>query len=444
MGHQIIGRDSQEIESIYQTQLQAIARKIDRKFIFILIFQVLISTSLGGLVTPNTWLGAWIDPVTAAFMGLFIGSFISLPTIYYCWSYPGALGTRYAVVVAQLCFSLLIICLCGGRASVHFYIFFSLILLSFYRDTLVLVVASGLVLILYLIAGAFLPLLIFGETAFTASGLEYSLGVVLVSWLLFEGVRELQRQLRDRAQSEWSLRKSQEDALRASSLKSTFLSNMSHEIRTPLSSILGFTEILKDTSLDSEQAEYVCTIHRCSDTLLRVVNDILDFSKIESGLLHIDAHSFNIRELHRDIHGLFILKCAEKGLQLELRVDESIPSHAWGDSHRIRQVLMNLVMNAIKFTTCGKITVEVKRNPLSDEYIWNVSDTGKGIHEQNIKKLFCEFYQEAPSIPRSYGGSGLGLVISKNLVELMGGKISVESKLGEGTTFSFSLPLKRA
>lgn len=443
MGQQITDRGVQEIERIYQKQHQEVFKKIDHRFIFIHLFQILMVSVLGGLLSPTTWLGAWLEPLTLALVGFCTASVIFLPAIFYCWRYAGALGTRYAVAVSQMGFSLLILCMSGGRATAHFYIVLSLIMLSFYRDTVVFIVASTLALALYPLLGTFFPVLVFGEEAPFSRGVEYAVGVALVSCLLFWGLRGLQKQLRDWAQSEWSLRKAQEEAIKSSSLKSTFLSNMSHEIRTPLSSILGFTEILKDTNLDAEQVEYVGTIHRCSDTLLRVVNDILDFSRIESGLLHIDAHNFNIRELHRDIHGLFILKCAEKGLRLEMRVDESIPSHVWGDSHRIRQILMNLVMNAIKFTACGKILVEVRKNPQCDDYHWRVCDTGMGIHEKNIKNLFCEFYQEAPSIPRNYGGSGLGLVISKNLVELMGGKISVESKQGEGTTFSFSLPLKK-
>jgi signal transduction histidine kinase len=232
-----------------------------------------------------------------------------------------------------------------------------------------------------------------------------------------------------------------EAALQQLALKSNFLSDMSHEIRTPLSSIIGFSEILCETNLDQEQKQYASTVHRCSKALLHLVNNILDISKIESGQLEVDHHRFDIRELHQDICRMFSLSCSEKGLDLQLVIDPAIPHHVVGDSHRLRQVLVNLVSNAIKFTDKGVIKIEVRADENLPVYHWQVRDTGRGIHAENLGNLFRSFYQEDASVSRRYGGTGLGLTISKNLVEIMGGEISVASRPGEGTVFSFSLPM---
>lgn len=233
----------------------------------------------------------------------------------------------------------------------------------------------------------------------------------------------------------------QQEAAQVSSKKAIYFSRMSHEIRTPLNSIIGFADILRETDLESDQAEYVQTIHRCSESLLHLINDILDVSRIENGLLRIDRHKFDIRELHEDIHKMFAAKCKEKCLNFHIQVDSHCPRYLEGDSHRLRQVLINLVGNAVKFTEQGEVRVQMQYSPEKQVYVWSVTDTGRGIQAENIPKLFRNFYQEDASISRRFGGSGLGLVISKNLVELMGGAIQVQSQQGKGTTFQFSLPL---
>lgn len=445
MKHQEIGRNHPEVEKIFQQQTHEISAKVDRAFAFLMLIQWVACILLGATLTPVTWIGQFSGSLENGLVGLVFGGLFALPPIYCAWVLPGQKITRYIIATAQMCFSILLIYLTGGRIETHFHVFVSLAALAFYKDISVLWIASFIVVVDHAVRGFLLPMSVYGESAGVEwRWLEHAAWVVFADLVLALGIQKIRDELREMAYSKYQLMQAREEALRLSSLKSSFLSNMSHEIRTPLNSILGFSDILRDTKLDEEQIEYVGTIHRCSDTLLHLINDILDISKIDNGLLQIDRHRFDIKELHQDIHKMFSVKCIEKGLELELEMDEEIPTHALGDSHRLRQVLMNLVSNAVKFTDRGKVHIKVKKDPGARTYSWYVRDTGKGIHNDNIKKLFRSFYQEDPSISRRYGGSGLGLMISKNLVELMGGQISVDSKVGEGTTFSFSLPLEEA
>lgn len=445
MRHLEDGRNISEVERIFQQQTYEICVRVDRAFAFLMLIQWVACVLLGALYSPSTWVGQYGGGLENALVGLVFGALFALPPIYCAWIFPGQRITRFVVAVAQMCFSILLIFLTGGRTETHFHIFISLAALAFYKDISTLWVASVVIIMDRLVRGLLLPLSIYGQSLHTEWWwLELAGWVVVEVLILNLGIQRIREELWQMAHSKFQLMRAREEALRFSSLKSSFLSNMSHEIRTPLSSIIGFSDILRDTNLDEEQTDYVGTIHRCSETLLRLINDILDISKIENGLLQIDRHRFDIRELHEDIHKMFSVKCQDKNVDLELKLDERISTYAWGDSHRLRQILMNLVGNAVKFTDKGKIRIELKKDVEEGLYRWTVKDTGKGIDCDNIKKLFRSFYQEDPSISRMYGGSGLGLMISKNLVELMGGEISVESKLGEGTTFSFSLPLEEA
>lgn len=439
------GRNHPQVEKLFQQLSHEICVRVDRAFAILMGIQWFVCIVIGIIWTPQTWVGQFSGPLENALVGLVFGGLFALPPIYCAWILPGQKVTRYIIAVAQICFSILLIYLSGGRIETHFHVFVSLAALAFYKDASVLWVATVVIVVDHAVRGFLLPMSVYGE----GGGVEWR-WIEHAGWVVFEdlvlilGIQRIRDELKEMAYSKFQLIQAREEALRLSSLKSSFLSNMSHEIRTPLNSIIGFSDILRDTKLDEEQQEYVGTIHRCSDTLLHLINDILDISKIENGLLQIDRHRFDFKELHQDIHKMFSAKCKEKGLDFELHLDAEVPKHALGDAHRLRQVLMNLVSNAVKFTEKGKVRIEVTKDFEGRSYNWSVQDTGKGIHYENIKKLFRSFYQEDPSISRRYGGSGLGLMISKNLVELMGGRISVDSKVGEGTTFSFSLPLEEA
>ncbi|MBL0136865.1 MAG: response regulator [Chitinophagaceae bacterium] len=221
---------------------------------------------------------------------------------------------------------------------------------------------------------------------------------------------------------------------------------MSHEIRTPMNGIIGMSSLLSQTKLSDEQKKYTETIQYCGDTLLTVINDILDFSKIESGNLELEKTSFNLRQTVEEVLDIFGTKAAESGIDLIYHTDPSLPENIEGDMNRLRQVLINLVSNAMKFTLQGEVYIKIYPLQLSNDELINicfeVRDTGIGIQAEKLDRLFKAFSQVDSSTTRKFGGTGLGLVISEKLVRLMGGNIKVISEYGKGSVFSFTLPVK--
>jgi signal transduction histidine kinase/DNA-binding response OmpR family regulator len=453
-------------ELFHQHQQQLFVRT-DRMFAVLLAFEWLAGIAAAMWISPYAWSGGLktVHPHVWAAIGL-AGLIDSLP-IALAILRPGRTLTRHAIAVAQLSTSAILIHLSGGRIETHFHIFGSLAFLAVYRDWRVLITASVVVVLDHLGRGIIWPQSVYGVlNPVWWRSLEHAGWVVFENVILIrtcvQGTNELHEMAWHTAllettnarieskvlQQTSQLRESTEELRRAknaaeagSRAKSEFLANMSHEIRTPMNGIIGMTELALATPLNDTQRQYLETVTSCSDALLTLINDILDFSKIEAGMLSLEAVPFDVREVVGDTLKAFGLRAHQKQVELAGRIASDVPEQVIGDPGRLRQILVNLLGNALKFTDRGEVVMDVVADSLGQGYAQlsiSVSDTGIGIPAAKQHAIFQAFEQADPSTTRLYGGTGLGLAIVSKLVSLMGGSIRVESEVGVGSTFRFT------
>ena len=440
-------------ERLFRADYGAVLRRTDRLFAGLMVFQWLAAITASLVISPKAWRGVVSDTHIHVWAALVVGGLIaSLPVVMGLWR-PGHWMTRHIVAVGQMLTSALLIHLLGGRIETHFHVFGSLAFLTFYRDWRVLISATVIVALDHMLRGLFWPQSVYG----VASGAQWR-WIEHAGWVAFEdaflilscaqGIREMRAIALRRAQLETAnveLAETTRRAEAAAEAKGQFLANMSHEIRTPLNGVIGTTDLLSHTRLDAKQARYAGLIRSSAGTLLSLVNDILDFSKIEAGKFEIESMDFDPRVLVEEVAELLSPRASEKGLELLCRIAPDVPSWARGDPNRLRQILLNLGSNAVKFTERGEVVISAQASPAQSGAVrFRVTDTGIGIPAERMDRLFKKFSQVDGSNTRRHGGTGLGLAISKELTEMMGGHVGVESTPGRGSAFWADIPLAAA
>ena len=432
-------------------RLATLRRATDRMFVVVMAAQCVAAVVLATCCMPGD--GARSD-VWAA---LAVGGCLSIVSGWLAWMLPGATLTRHVMAVAQIGWSALWIELSGGRAEAQLHVFASLALLAIYRDWRVLLTATAAVAVDDFARGAY-----WSHPAFGVAGSPFGRAIEHVGWVVLEdvflafairnsvgemknsakhlarveqSVRELERQAKD-------VESARSAAEAANFAKSRFLATMSHEIRTPMTAILGYADILVDRLSDAANVQIAQTIKRNGEFLLQIVNDILDLSKIEAGKLSVERSECSPQQIVSDVAELMRVQCAAKNLGLAVEYQGHIPQTIVTDPMRLRQILVNLVGNAIKFTERGQIRLKVRqaRNTAGAALMrFDIVDQGIGLTNEQVAKLFQPFSQTDSAKALGRSGTGLGLTISKRLAESLGGSIWVRSRPGAGSKFSFTI-----
>lgn len=465
-------------------------RSTDRMFTWLMPVQFAAGIVIALLVSPRTWAGTVSAPHIHLWAAVVLGGMITGVPVWFTVFRRGESVTRHVVAIGQMLTSALLIHLSGGRIETHFHVFGSLAFLAFYRDWKVLVTATTVVAVDHWFRGVYAPQSVYGVLASSPwrwvehAGWVIFEDIVLVSYCAagmreMRGLAEKQAELeqvnaevesrveqrtrelsasetlaRDTArmleQANASLKEKQQELVelnaklreavitadQASLVKSTFLANMSHEIRTPMTAILGFAEILKQGETNpSERLNAANIIERNGRHLLALINDILDLSKIEAGKMEVERTDCALNDMLMDIEDMFRFRARDKGIEFKVQLVTPIPSVIQSDPIRLKQAIVNLVGNAIKFTAEGAVHVDIGCDREARQLIVQIKDTGPGMAPDSIEKLFTPFTQADVTTTRRFGGTGLGLTITKHLAELLGGGVGVESTPGKGSTF---------
>ncbi len=456
--------------ALFAEQRDRLDRWMDRSMAALFLIQWVFQITLAVWVAPLAWAGLQSKIHPHVWMAVVLGGLvISLPLalIYFR---PGEHLTRLSIAVAQGLTVAILIHLTGGRIETHFYVFVSLALLAFYRDWTVLLAMSLVIALDHFVRGVYWPQSVYGvAVASPLRFVEHTCWVLmedLYLWMLCRqslleiwGNSERQAQLEvantemavvntrlrdeivERRRVQQELERAKDAAEAANRAKSEFLANMSHELRTPLNSVIGFSDVLVEKAfgpLNDEQTQYVTDILDSGQHLLSLVNDILDLAKIEAGSMEINFGPVDVGRLVERSLQMFRERAIRSGIRLASRIDPNA-DHFAADERRLKQLLYNMLSNAIKFTNeGGEVRVDVELNNGALEL--RVADTGVGVPGHLREKIFESFYQADSTLSKNAQGTGLGLAVARQIAELHGGTIHVESEPGEGSTFIVRLP----
>jgi signal transduction histidine kinase/DNA-binding response OmpR family regulator len=447
-------------EHLFAEHQQRIYRNTDRLFAALMFFQWSGGILAAKWVFPRAW--AANDPYLGRYIwgSVLLGAGIAGVAILFAVLLPGRTVTRQVIAAGQMLMSGLLIHQVGGQTEMHFYAFGSLAFLAFYRDWKVLITATLVTALDHMLRGLWWPESIFGTSEVSSWLWVEHVGLLAFADVFFirscllsvqemwdiairrarlECTNEIiESEVRKRTEE---LSRAREAAEAANQAKTVFLENTSHELHTPMNGIVGMTELALDTDLTAEQRKCLMAVRSSANSLLSLLNDVLDFSTIEAGKLALQATEFRIRESVDEALDALVAGAQQKGLRLNRHVQDDVPEVLVGDVRRLRQLILNLAGNAVKFTAQGEVNVRVDLQSGEGNRVvlhFSVSDTGVGIPADKLEAIFRPFEQADTSSTRKFGGAGLGLSLAVQLVELMEGEIWAESTLGEGSTFHFT------